>query len=88
MAKDLADHARDAIKNLPNKRILSQEDMKQVISEAIKAQQLSTINPDDEDWVRRNKEMTATVLADLTARQLDYQWGMQYALWSDFLKQR
>jgi len=86
--KSLADHTQDAIRRLPGKRITSRESMKQVTQEAVKANALAKISPDDEDWVKRNKEVTASVLADLTAKQLDYQWEMQYALWSSFIKQR
>lgn len=84
----LADFARVAIRNLPHKRILTREDMKQVVSEAVKNNQLASIQDSDEDWVKDNKEKTAEILAHLTSDQLDYQWDMLYVVWSDFIKQR
>lgn len=86
--KNLGDYARDAIERLPHKRIFDKEEMKWVIHEAIKANALALIKPEDEEWVVRNKEITANALAELTAAQLDYQWQMQYVVWSDFIKQR
>lgn len=85
--KDLADYTREAIAKLPHKRILTKEEMRQVMHDAVKANALARIKPDDEDWVKQNKEKVANMLADLTSKQLDYQWPMQYALWSSFLRQ-